>query len=465
MLPISVSITRRLNGVDFSVKKNFFWNMFGMGGPMLVAVVAIPYLLARYGDERFGVLSIVFALIGYLSIFDFGLGRAVTKLMSEALHHEQKHEAESLFLTAVSLALVFGLIAAVGCFGLADWLIYSVLKINAAYTSDAVKAIWVLGLGMPAVVISSILIGGLESIEKFKDINLVRLFIGGGNFLVPVATLRWSDDIATAAIGLVVLRWVSLGMFLHFVVKANQFNGRQGEVGILYARKLFNYGVWITVSSIVSPLMVQLDRFVIGSMVGVGSLSSYVVPVDVLNRLSVIPGAFINGFFPKLVVALAKEKKGGEFLYTKYRNRLDVFMLAGGLAGYLLASPVFQLWLGTEFWNKSADVVKILIVGAIYNFMARMPYAYLQAGGKPRLTAAANFIELPIYLILMWYLIGRFGLMGAALSWSMRMMLDYFLLSYWVNRDINESGKQMVYSLGVGLGMLVPFVFFEVVCR
>lgn len=447
------------------MKKHFFWNMFGMGGPMLVAVLAIPHLLAGYGEEKFGVLSIVFALIGYLSIFDFGLGRAVTKLMSEALHHGDQHEAESLFLTAASLALVFGLIAAAGCFGLAGWLIYDILKINAAHTADAVRAIWVLGLGMPAVVVSSILIGGLESIEKFKDINLVRLVIGVGNFLVPVATLHWSDDIAAAAIGLVVLRWSSLGMFLYFVKQASQFNGLQGEVGVVHARKLFNYGVWITVSSIVSPLMVQLDRFVIGSMVGVGSLSSYVVPVDVFNRLSVIPGAFINGFFPKLVVALAKERKEGESLYAKYRNRLDVFMLAGGMVGYLLASSLFQLWLGSDFWTKSADVVKVLIIGSVYNFMARMPYAYLQAGGKPRLTAAANFIELPIYLILMWCLIGQFGLLGAALSWSMRMMLDYFLLSYWVNKDMSEAGKQMAYSLAVGLGLLVPFIIFEVVSR
>lgn len=432
---------------------------------MLVAILAIPYLLAGYGEEKFGVLSIVFALIGYLSIFDFGLGRAVTKLMSEALHHEQKHEADSLFLTAICLAFAFGLIAAVGCFGLADWLINDILKINKAYTADAVKAIWVLGLGMPAVVTSSILIGGLESVERFKDINLVRLFIGVGNFLMPVATLQWSNDIASAAIGLVVLRWVSLGMFLLFVMKAKQFNGLQGDVGSSFAKKLFNYGVWITVSSVISPLMVQLDRFVIGSMIGVGSLSSYVVPVDVFNRLSVIPGAFINGFFPKLVVALAKEKQQGEYLYIQYRNRLDLAMVAGGFVGYMLASPLFQMWLGAEFWLKSAIVVKILIVGAVYNFMARMPYSYLQAGGKPRLTATANFIELPIYLVLMWYLIEYFGLMGAALSWSMRMMLDYLLLSYWASKDMRVVNKQVAYSLLVGFGLLVPFIIFETVSQ
>ena len=282
---------------------------------------------------------------------------------------------------------------------------------------------------------------------------------------MPVATLQWSSDIASAAVGLGLLRWVSLGIFLFVGVKANKFKGLQGEISADFARKLLNYGVWITVSSVVSPLMVQLDRFVIGSMIGVGSLSSYVVPVDVFNRLSVVPGAFINGFLSKLVVTLAKDKRQGELLYIKYRNRLDAAMLMGGIAGYMLAPTLFQLWLGGGFWVKSADVVKILIVGAVYNFIARMPYAYLQAGGKPKLTAAANFIELPIYLMLMWYLIGRFGVVGAAMSWSIRMMLDYLLLSYWTSKDMSDIKKQFAYSLFLGFGLLAPFVIYEAVFR
>jgi len=52
---------------------------------LLAALVAIPVTLRGLGTERFGALSLAWLLIGYLSLFDLGLGRALTKLAAERL--------------------------------------------------------------------------------------------------------------------------------------------------------------------------------------------------------------------------------------------------------------------------------------------------------------------------------------------------------------------------------------------
>ena len=44
--------------------------------PMVVALVAIPIMLEKLGLERFGLLTLAWLIVGYFSLFDFGLGRA-----------------------------------------------------------------------------------------------------------------------------------------------------------------------------------------------------------------------------------------------------------------------------------------------------------------------------------------------------------------------------------------------------
>src|SRR5947207_14300295 len=63
--------------------RNAVWNLLSLTAPMLVALGAIPALIRTLGADRFGILTLAWMLIGYCSLFDLGLGRALTKLVSE----------------------------------------------------------------------------------------------------------------------------------------------------------------------------------------------------------------------------------------------------------------------------------------------------------------------------------------------------------------------------------------------
>src|SRR5215472_658854 len=112
--------------------KNVLWNLVGSGAPMAVAVFSIPLLIRGLGKDRFGVLTLAWALIGYASLFDLGLGRALTQLVARKLGAGEEREIPSLTWTSLLLMLLLGVAGTGVVFLISPWLVGQGLNISAA---------------------------------------------------------------------------------------------------------------------------------------------------------------------------------------------------------------------------------------------------------------------------------------------------------------------------------------------
>src|SRR4051794_27268252 len=109
--------------------RNAAWSLVGQVAPMLVAVVAIPLLIGGLGRDRFGVLTLAWLVIGYFSLFDFGLGRALTKVVAERLGEDREGELPALVWTSLGLMMALGLAGALVVGLLSSWLVRGVIKV------------------------------------------------------------------------------------------------------------------------------------------------------------------------------------------------------------------------------------------------------------------------------------------------------------------------------------------------
>src|SRR4030088_2206369 len=108
--------------------RNVIWNLIGNGAPMLVAVFSIPNLIQGLGKDRFGVLALAWAVIGYASLFDLGLGRALTQLVAKKLGAGEDREVPTLVWTSLILMLVLGLAGALAAVLLSPWMVHRALN-------------------------------------------------------------------------------------------------------------------------------------------------------------------------------------------------------------------------------------------------------------------------------------------------------------------------------------------------
>src|SRR6266481_8921050 len=112
--------------------RNTVWNLIGSGAPMAVAVFCIPILIGGLGKERFGVLALAWALIGYASLFDLGLGRALTQLVARKLGAGEDREVPTLVWTSLLLMLLLGVVGATVVGLLSPWLVHRALNVPGA---------------------------------------------------------------------------------------------------------------------------------------------------------------------------------------------------------------------------------------------------------------------------------------------------------------------------------------------
>ena len=180
--------------------------------PFMVGVIFFPLIIEAYGLERFGLLTLAWALVGYFSLFDLGLSRALTQLVSDAIAHKKSAaDIAELIKTCFGLMWLFGLLGGVVLWLSVPWMITGPLNINPSLQQESILAFSFLAIAIPVVVHTSTMRGVLEALHLFKSASVIRMVLGVGTFVAPYLASRDSPSLVRAIIALIMLRiivWV-----------------------------------------------------------------------------------------------------------------------------------------------------------------------------------------------------------------------------------------------------------------
>jgi O-antigen/teichoic acid export membrane protein len=437
--------------------RNTIWNLIGSGAPMIVAVFSMPVLIHGMGKDRFGVLALAWGLIGYAGLFDMGLGRALTQLVANKLGVGHEHDVPVLAWTSLMLMLLLGVLGALFIAGISPWLVHHTLKIPKELQSEVLRGFYLLGFSVPMVISTAALRGLLEAYQRFGMINALRIPMGIFSYVGPLLVLPFSKSIFAVIAVLVVGRVIAWAAHLFLCLKVIpelrlSVRWERGVVG-----PLLRFGSWMTVSNIVSPLMVTLDRFVIGSLVSVAAVAYYTTPYEMVSKLWLIPSSLVGVMFPAFSTTFARDPNRTASLYRRTMRFLLLSLFPLILIIVVLAEDGLKVWLGADFAQHSFRVLQWLAVGMFTNGLAAAPFAVLQGAGRPDLTAKLHMIELPGYLIALFWLTNVWGIEGAAMAWTGRVTLDALVLSLLAKRFLPIHTSIQLKTALLVVGALVIF--------
>lgn len=438
----------RIRGSSFA--RNVIWNFAGTTLPLIAGLVAIPILVRSLGVDRFGVLSIAWMAIGYFSLFDLGLGRALTHLVAEHLGGERESDIPELAGAGLLLMLLLGILAALIVIAFSPWLLRNVLHVHDSLYSDALDSFYLLAMSVPLVIVSTGIRGILEGYHRFDLSNRVRIPLGVFTFLGPMLTLPFSKNLAPAVAMLVLVRLVSMVVFINYCGKVVPELFKKMRLQHRYIRSLLGFGGWMTISNVVGPLMVYLDRFLIGMVLSVAAVSYYTVPYDLATRLWVIPTSLVGVMFPAASATFFSDHSRTVVLYEKTATYCFILLFPIVLAIVAFGKEGLALWLDANFASQSVFVLEYLSMAVFINCFGQIAFGLIQAGGRADITAKFHLLELPVYLAMLWWLLKSYGINGVAIAWLVRVIIDAVVLFGYVVILIPEA-KKLTYKLVVGI--------------
>jgi O-antigen/teichoic acid export membrane protein len=428
--------------------RNTIWNLLGQLLPMAVGVLAVPPLVRGLGVPRFGILSLAWIVIGYFSLFDLGIGRALTKLVADKMGANQQASIPPLVWTSLLLMLLLGVLGGLIALSVSPWLVHHALKVPLEFQAETMQGFELLALSIPLITVTAGLRGVLEAQQRFRILTLIRIPMNLFSFVGPLLVLPFSHSLVVVVVVLIAGRF--LGCVAHLLACFHAMPALRNEFSLERSviQPVISYGGWMTVANLVGPIMVYMDRFLISALLSVGVVAYYTAPFDVVMRLSVIPGGFVGVLFPAFAVSLAQNRERTALLISRGIKYIVLVLFPVILVIVTAAPEGLRLWLGPTFAQNGTAVLRWLAVGVFVNSVAYVPFVLIQSTGRPDLTAKVQVAEVPLYLAALWWLTAHFGIEGAAIAWTGRVIVDTTVLFICAERLLPHKPK-LLLKLGI----------------
>ncbi len=418
------------------MKKNITWNIVGTLIPYIAFVSTIPLLSRGLSRDMFTLLTFAFGLVGTFGVLDLGFGRNITLEIAHCSSGES-FVSESRFKdiwAAVYLSLLPGALVI-----LSFWCIYSyVLGSHPALIQRYSFSVAVLAAASFAVLVTMVHIVFKSLAEGLREYSLVNtnkvitgvLAVSSGLLLLIDSRLIPLKIFILLACGRVIA-------LMHLVIYMRKW----AFISVLisspqkwcFSDDRLMRGMWVAGSFIMTPLTTYLDRYVIAAILGLNALPAYIVPVEILTKMLIIPGAASS---VKMIESVGDPTK----VHLKpilgiISKKMWNLILATSITAAVLMPFIVKYFMGPLFTSEALIVSEIVNVGVFFLCIAQFDYGLLQAKKMAVKIVRIHFFEALIYVLML--IIGSFylGVIGAAIAFSVRSLIDFVLLRATVVKE------------------------------
>jgi len=444
------------------VARNAAWNVGGQLTSLAVGLVALPVLLHSLGAARMGIFTLALGLIGFSGLMDLGLGRALTQTVASSLGDGHSRDGVAALVTRINRMLVAaGIVWGLLLWWFTPWIVCDLFSLKGGLAREAEFGLHSLAVSIPFALAATLAMAALEGMQSFRLLSTWRVPLSIAQFGLPTLVSLWRPDVGWAIAALAVTRVLAMLVWRVHLHRLLPDSGQTKVDGKMYRRTL-RFGGWLSVSNVVGPLMVYADRFYLASMFPPATVAYYTLPFDAALRLTVLPQTAVNALFPALADARRRPTDAAIMVGGALRA-LMALVFPPVMVATTLAYPLLAWWLDPTFAAHAAPVLRWLLVGVSINSLAHVPYALLQAHGRSDVTAKLHVFELPLFAVLLVFMVREIGVLGAAVAWTLRVVADCALLfvSTWrllpeIRPTIARGGRRVL--AGATVMTIVVFV-------
>ena len=392
--------------------------------PFAITLVTLPLLLGIIGLDRYGLLAIAWMVTGSVGFMQMGMGRAVVQRINASKRENSSNSLEerySILVSAFSLTLVASLAASV----LGSVAIYAYCVsfeiVEADLMAEVLGSLGFFGVSIFLGFWVTLLLGVYQTDERFIFYSSIRFLNVAGAQLLPLAAVFFfSPTFSVLMMAVMVSRMVIVVIML-YGIRSDLLKMPQHKFTRAKSLDLLSFGGWVSALGLLSPLLVVLDRFLIGATVGAGAVGAYTIAYNLCTRLLVIPSSVSNVMLPKLSRLKTKRLNAA----STHGLHVTAILMTPTLVGFIVVYDSFvSAWMSTDIAEQTSRIAAILAVGVWSTSIAQAPFTRLTSEGKVRTIAIWHMLQVPFYALALWLSLKAVGPVGAAYCWSARVTVD-----------------------------------------
>lgn len=426
---------------------------------IIVGIIYTPFLIRSLGQSEYGLYSIVYNVISYLTVMDMGFGNAIIIYTARYINQGDKEKQNRLHGMFFLIYCLIGCLAAI--IGLLLFFNVNALFGNSMTIKELSKArvmmlilIFNLAVTFPLSIFGNIMV----AYEKFIIGKIVKILniILQPLIMVPLLVIGYKAIAMVCVLTIVNIFCLLLNMFicvknLHVRLKFKGFD-------LVLLKEIFAYSFFIFLNQIIDKVNWSLDQFILGSISGTVATAVYAVAGH-LNSMYMNFSTAISGvMLPKITKMEDNKAKDKEFtdIFIK-TGRLQFILMALIITGFVLFGQVFINWWAGPGYEDAYIIACILMIPATIPLIQNIGLSILQAKNLYKYRTIIFFFIAILNVAISIPLTKLYSGIGAAIGTTVAVILGQcIILNIYYHKKV---GINMVEFWKSIFKMCIPVVF------
>jgi O-antigen/teichoic acid export membrane protein len=410
------------------------------------------------GEEFYGLWSILNAILLFSGIGMLGMGMVVNKFTSETGANSVKPES-ALTAGVIILLPMAGLIA-LTLLVTREW-IATRLGIAINLQQQFSQAIVFTALSIFPLFLARVPHGYLLSQLKNGLARTVETAVNIAYWIGAVVIAALTKNLAWMAL------WGFLvqitGLAILFMIVAPMFNWKWSlETSAI--RRMLKFSAFSFIESVGIAIFQQFDRILVGLILGPAAAGVYSVGTSVGLRLTMVTGQVTEVMIP--YASLNESLGHREKLYGNFRKLVNYVSISLAALSSLLIiwmPEILSLWISQIYAQKYAYVFRVFVLCYGLFTLAHPGRQTLMGIAKANYVAITYLVSSTIMIITVYFLSGRFELLGAA--WANGVMILLILFNIFTYGILNDRTNWAHIISDMAPGILIPVCTFLLVIQ
>lgn len=402
---------------------------------IVIAGVTTPLLTRYLGPLRFGVWSLLGALIPYLELLELGLASAAVTVVAKALAVGDEDETRRAMSTAFLLLLVPGA-AALGLAAGVTVVLPHLFSIPPPLLGQARILLLLLAVDMGVSIPGDTYGGGLIALQRFDLLAgslLTVMVLQAVAWFVVLALGGNLVALGAATVGISLLGQLSRAVLFHRLRPGRAVSLRYFDRTLL--SRLGRLSGWFMLRQLSGFVAGGIDVIIVGAVVGVEAAGVYAVGLRLASIAGNVVRPVVDVLFPHAanLTALGDQPRLRRSLMNGDRLALGVAAPVC-LVLAVLAHPALRAWVGPDF-TAATIVVVLLSAAAVVRSLPMTGSTLVSGSGDPKvptlISTASGVLHIALCVVL-----GRImGIEGVAIgTFAAAVLLDSAAMLVFVCR-------------------------------